>query len=184
MPVLPDNLDPGYPPALGYLLAPPGIFSELPCRSCISSCSPLPWVSSGKPVHCFNNISPGKNDSPGHDPDPGRSCFSGPDRGLFHRPGHVVLSCCLPSIRCCITGRWWLAVAVTGLLFSHMRGVMVAATLGIFDLYWKRGKNRSVPENGTCHICRPDLFGAWMIFHYHTKGWIGIPCSIPLGWML
>ena len=77
--------------------------------------------------------------------------------------------------------RWLLTLAVTGLLFSHMRGVTAAAVIGIFDLYrhsqWKSPATmiKRLPP----YLPGLALFTGWTIFHYLEKGWIGYHPSSP-----
>jgi hypothetical protein len=70
--------------------------------------------------------------------------------------------------------QWILALAVTGLLFSHMRGVIAGATLGLFDLYrnaqWKR--KITFLKIFIPYVPALALFAGWMVFHYRAKGWI------------
>jgi len=66
------------------------------------------------------------------------------------------------------------AIAVAGLLFSHMRGLMVAATLGAFDLYRISGR-KSLPlllRTALPYVPALVLFVAWMAYHYSCTGWI------------
>ena len=54
--------------------------------------------------------------------------------------------------------RIMLAVAIFGLLFSHMRGAMGMAMIGLFDLYKNKiGKNPFKSSRSFMPIC-PDLF--------------------------
>jgi len=74
--------------------------------------------------------------------------------------------------------RMLLALAVTGLLFSHMRGLMVAGSLGIYDIYRNAGK-KAIISVIPAWLPALALFGAWTVFHYATTGWIGYHDGSP-----
>jgi|WetSurSiteA1Bulk_404760.scaffolds.fasta_scaffold00175_11 hypothetical protein len=67
-----------------------------------------------------------------------------------------------------------LAWAVAGLLFSHMRGLMVVAALGIFNLYSARDRESHFGLFRTAlpYIPALGLFIAWMAYHFYRTGWL------------
>ena len=70
--------------------------------------------------------------------------------------------------------RLLLALAVTGLLFTHFRGIIVVATLGVLDIYMTTGR-KNLPalfRLSFPYIPALALFGAWMIHHYCHTGWV------------
>jgi hypothetical protein len=74
-----------------------------------------------------------------------------------------------------------LALAITGMLFCHMRGVMVGATIGLFDLYRNaQWKNKiTFVKTFIPYIPGLVLFAGWMLFHYQSKGWIAYHPGSP-----
>jgi len=77
--------------------------------------------------------------------------------------------------------RLMLALAIAGLLFSHIRGLMVAGSIGIYDLYKNARMNNPVTILRVLPAYMPALllFAAWMGFHYYSKGWIGYHPDSP-----
>lgn len=74
---------------------------------------------------------------------------------------------------------WWLALAVAGLLASHMRGLAVAGAIGLFVLLrdgWK--PSRSIPLV-LAFLPGLLLFAAWAWHHYTATGWIGYHPDSP-----
>ncbi len=74
-----------------------------------------------------------------------------------------------------------LALAITGMLFCHMRGVMVGATIGLFDLYRNaQWKNKiTFVKTFIPYVPGLVLFAGWMLFHYQSKGWIAYHPGSP-----
>ncbi len=74
-----------------------------------------------------------------------------------------------------------LALAITGMLFCHMRGVMVGATIGLFDLYRNAQWKNKITFVRTFIPYVPGLvlFAGWMLFHYQSKGWIAYHPGSP-----
>jgi hypothetical protein len=77
--------------------------------------------------------------------------------------------------------RLMLSVALFGLLFSHMRGVMGMAMAGLFDLYKNRCWLKPLKKLSVIYAYLPGatLFVAYCIFHYSVKGWIGYHENSP-----
>jgi hypothetical protein len=77
--------------------------------------------------------------------------------------------------------RMMLMVAVFGLLFSHMRGVMGMAMIGLFDLYKNRIWEKPIHKLPLLSAYLPALliFTAYIVFHYIKKGWIGYHENSP-----
>ena len=77
--------------------------------------------------------------------------------------------------------RLLLAFAVTALLFTHMRGIMVVAMLFVLDVYTLTGR-KSAPvllRRALSYIPALVLFGAWMIYHYYRTGWVFYHAASP-----
>jgi hypothetical protein len=74
-----------------------------------------------------------------------------------------------------------LSVAVFGLLFSHMRGAMGIAMIGLFDLYKNRFWEKPLHKFSISYAYLPGLFlfAAYSVSHYTTKGWIGYHENSP-----
>lgn len=67
-----------------------------------------------------------------------------------------------------------LALAMTGLLFSHMRGLPLAAAIAVFDLCASPGR-KTLPQlirMSVPYIPAISLFTAWMVWHYRHTGWV------------
>ena len=62
-----------------------------------------------------------------------------------------------------------------------MRGVMVGATIGLFDLYRNGQWKNKITYVKILIPYLPGLFlfAGWMFFHLHTKGWIGYHPDSP-----
>jgi hypothetical protein len=77
--------------------------------------------------------------------------------------------------------RLLLSVAVLGLLFSHMRGVMGMAMAGLFDLYYNKPWKKTLRKFSIFYAYIPGiiLFGTYCVFHYSIKGWIGYHENSP-----
>jgi hypothetical protein len=89
--------------------------------------------------------------------------------------------------------RMLLAAAVTGLVFSHMRGLMVAAFLGTYDIYLtfftapaaagnaQRLRNRIILLIRTVMPYTPAmvLFTVWIYWHHHYAGWSFVHSASP-----
>ncbi|MBP1668420.1 MAG: hypothetical protein H6Q21_786 [Bacteroidetes bacterium] len=74
-----------------------------------------------------------------------------------------------------------LSVAIFGLLFSHMRGAMGMAMIGLFDLYKNKGWQKPLQKLSILYAYMPGtaLFIAYCVFHYAVKGWIGYHENSP-----
>jgi len=77
--------------------------------------------------------------------------------------------------------RIMLSIAIFGLLFSHMRGVMGMAVIGIFDLFKNRWWERPLEKLSIVFTYLPGafLFATYCIYHYLIKGWIGFHPNSP-----
>jgi hypothetical protein len=177
---LPDDLDPGYPPALGYLLAL--LWKLFGMTLPVMHLTMLPftlgivWQTS----RLLRQFVPTRALAMAMVLILADPVFLA--QTVVYSTDLVMLFFMLLALNSVMhKQRIWLAVAVTGLLFSHMRGTMVAATIGIFDLYrnsqWK--KPDTLVKIIPAYLPGMILFGGWMIFHYHTKGWIGYHPGSP-----
>ncbi|MBN1143695.1 MAG: hypothetical protein JXA72_04705 [Bacteroidales bacterium] len=170
--VLPTELDAGYPPALGYLLA---LVWELTGKSLFSAhLLMLPftlgivWLTRNLVNYFFN----------------GRFVVAAMllifadttllSQTILFSTDLVMLFFMLLALYAVISHKKIpLALAITGLLFSHMRGLQIALTIGIFDLFLNfNNRNRNLIRITLPYLPALALFGAWMIFHYNTTGWI------------
>lgn len=77
--------------------------------------------------------------------------------------------------------RIMLALALTGLFFSHMRGVPMVITVLIFDIYKCPSKRTltSMMKMARAYIPGSLLFLYWLTFHYIAKGWTGYHPNSP-----
>jgi hypothetical protein len=179
-PVLPDSMDPGYPPALAWLLACTwSIFgTSLPAMHLLM----LPFTLGiiWQTHRLLHQYIPEKTI-----PLAMMIMLADPTflaQTVVFSTDLVMLFFMLLALNSILLNRkWLLALAITGLLFSHMRGVMVAATLGLFDLYRNaQWKNRNSFVNVfVAYIPGLVLFAGWLLFHYHTKGWNGYHPGSP-----
>ena len=170
--VLPSELDAGYPPALGYLLA---LVWELTGKSLFSAhLLMLPftlgiiWLTRSLVNYFFN----------------GRFVVAAMlliladttflSQTILFSTDLAMLFFMLLALHAVIfQKKITLALAITGLLFSHMRGLQLALTIGIFDLFLNFSKrNRNLVRIALPYLPALVLFGAWMIFHYYSTGWI------------
>lgn len=170
--VLPTELDAGYPPALGYLLA---LVWKIAGKSLFSAhLLMLPftlgiiWLTRNLIVYFFN----------------GRYVVATMllivadttflSQTILFSTDLVMLFFMLLALHAVIRHQKIpLALAITGLVFSHMRGLQVALTIGIFDLFLNfSNRNRNLVRIALPYLPALILFGAWMIFHYYTTGWI------------
>jgi hypothetical protein len=178
--VLPDSLDPGYPPVLGYILAITWkIFGKsLPAAHMLML--PFTFGIIWQTRILLDSFFRGKAITLS-------MMLILADTTFITQT--VVFSTDLPMLFFMLLSlnavnrnrRIMLVVAVTGLLFSHMRGLMVAGTIGTYDIY----KNARIKSTVTLLKLMPAylpallLFGTWMVFHYVSKGWIGYHPNSP-----
>jgi hypothetical protein len=179
--VLPTELDAGYPPALGYLLA---LVWKLAGKSLFSAhLLMLPftlgiiWLTRYLVNYFFN----------------GRFVVAAMllifadttflSQTILFSTDLVMLFFMLLAIYAVIFQKKIpLALAITGLLFSHMRGLQVALVIGIFDLFVNfSNRNRNLIRIALPYLPALVLFGVWMIFHYYSTGWILLHAGSP--WM-
>ncbi len=170
--VLPSELDAGYPPTLGYLLA---LVWKIAGKSLFSAhLLMLPftlgiiWLTRNLVDYFFN----------------GRFVVAAMllvfadttflSQTILFSTDLVMLFFMLLALHAVIHHKKiLLALAITGLLFSHMRGLQLALTIGIFDLFLNFGnRNRNPVRIALPYLPALVLFGAWMIFHYYSTGWI------------
>ena len=171
--VLPNELDAGYPPALGYLLA-------------------LAWKITGKSLftahllmlpftlgivwqtrQLLDSLMGGRYIIPAM-----VIIFADTtilSQTVVFSTDLVMLFFMLLAINAIQKGkRILLAFALTGLLFSHARGIMVMATLAVFDIY--RSYQHKFPyallRTGWPYLPSLILFGTWMVIHYAGTGWV------------
>ncbi len=178
--VLPATLDPGYPPALGFLLAagwktagfslPVMHFLMLPFTLGVI------WQTARLLRHYLAREAwiPGM-----------LIILANPvflSQTVVFSTDLVMLFFMLMGLNAVLANKkGWLAVAVTGLLFSHMRGLTVAGAIGIFDLV----VNRSWKSPGEFmktflpYVPGLALFSAWLAFHRVTAGWTGYHPGSP-----
>jgi hypothetical protein len=189
---LPNDLDPGYPPALAYLLA---LCWKITGKSLFTAhLLMLPftlgivWQSRKLAVHFLGN----------------RFVFPAmmiifTDTTLLSQTvvfstDLVMLFFMLLALNSVISRKKiMLAAAVTGLAFSHMRGLMVAAFLGTYDLYLtfftahsSYGKTQNLRNKFSMliRLALPYapaliLFTAWILWHQHYTGWSFVHSASP-----
>ena len=179
-PVLPDSLDPGYPPSLAWLLAGTwNIFgTSLPAMHLLM----LPFTLGiiWQTHLLLRQFIPEKTI-----PLAMVILLADPAflaQTVVFSTDLVMLFFMLLALNSVLLNRKWiLAIAITGLLFSHMRGVMVGATLGLFDLYrngqWKT--RNTLVKVFIPYLPGLILYAGWFLFHYHTKGWNGYHPGSP-----
>jgi hypothetical protein len=178
--VLPDNIDPGYPPALAYLLAMAWKIAgtTLPVMHLLMLPFTLGVVWQTRKL--LIQFLPQKIVAIAM-----ILILADPvilTQTVVYSTDLVMLFFMLLALNSLLHNqKWWLAVAVTGLLFSHMRGMMVAITLGIFDLYRNAQWRNPVSAIKRLPPYLPGffLFAFWMLFHQLTKGWIGYHAASP-----
>jgi hypothetical protein len=178
--VIPDSLDVGYPPALAWLLAGTwNIFGiSLPAMHLLM----LPFTLGiiWQTFRLLREFIPEKTI-----PLAMAILMADPTflaQTVVFSTDLVMLFFMLLGLNSVLLNRKWvLAIAIAGLLFSHMRGVMVGATLGMFDLYRNgQWKNKiSYVKIFVPYLPGLLLFGGWALFHYQTKGWIGYHPGSP-----
>ncbi len=179
-PVLPDTLDPGYPPALAWLLA--GTWHIFGINLPVMHLLMLPFTLGiiWQTHLLLRQYIPEKTI-----PLAMLILLADPTflaQTVVYSTDLVMLFFMLLALNSVLLNRRGLLVlAVTGLLFSHMRGVMVGATIGLFDLYRHANwKNR----NTFVRVFLPyipglALFLGWALFHYQVKGWIAYHPGSP-----
>jgi hypothetical protein len=178
--VLPDSLDPGYPPVMGYLLAFAwkifGISLPVAHAMMLPFTLGIVWQSH----RLIRHLLQGRGET-------FALVLLVADTTLLAQAvvfstDLVMLFFMLLALNAVIRNqRLWLAVAVTGLVFSHMRGIMLAAALGLFDVYrhakpkFPYGLLSRIPP----YLPALVLFAAWMVYHQHTAGWTGFHADSP-----
>jgi hypothetical protein len=178
--LLPGTLDPGYPPALGYLLASAwqlaGMHLQVMHLLMLPFTLGIIWQTS----RLLRYYLPEEAVVPGLIIILANPVFLA--QTVVYSTDLVMLFFMLMAIHAVLyKKKAWLAVAVTGLLFSHMRGLTVGAAIGIFDLYvnasWK--KLRRQLRTLLPYVPGLTLFIAWLIFHQETSGWTGYHADSP-----
>jgi hypothetical protein len=178
--VLPDAIDVGYPPLLGYLLALAWkiIGKSLPVMHLFM----LPF-SIGIVIELYRFL---RHYMPGLYRIPVMILVLADTslltQSIVFSTDLVMIFFLLLALNSILSNRrMMLSVAVFGLLFSHMRGVMGMAMIGLFDLYKNRGWEQPLKKLSVIHAYLPGaiLFGSYCIFHYAVKGWIGYHENSP-----
>jgi hypothetical protein len=179
-PVLPNELDAGYPPALGYLLA-------------------LTWKITGKSLffahllmlpftlgivwqtrNLLDHLLGGRYIMP-------VMLLLFADTTLLAQTvvfstDLVMLFFTLLAVNGMLHNRRnLLMLAITGMLFSHLRGLMIAAALGCLDIYLCHGRKdfRTLFHVAWSYFPGLALFTAWLLFHYYTTGWVFMHPASP-----
>jgi hypothetical protein len=171
--VLPVELDAGYPPALGYLLA---LAWELTGKSLFTAhLLMLPFTLGilWQTRNLLNHFMGGRFLVPAMILLFTDTVFL--SQTVVFSTDLVMLFFMILALNSILRKkRYLLALAVTGLLFSHMRGIMVVATLCVLDVYLATDRKNfpvlfrlSLP-----YIPALAMFSAWMIHHYFHTGWV------------
>ena len=170
--VLPNDLDTGYPSALGYLLA---LTWKLTGKSLFSAhllMLPFTLGMVWQTRNLLDHFLGGRSIVPAMVLLFADTTFL--SQTVVFSTDLVMLFFILLALNSIILGkRNLLAVALMGLLFSHFRGLLIAATLGLFDIYQSNGlKKLRLWRITLPYLPALILFGTWMLFHYYHTGWI------------
>lgn len=179
-PVLPDSIDPGYPPSMGYMLA--GAWSLFGRSLFVSHAIILPftlgmiWQS-----HRFVSLMvPEKAVLPAMLIIMADSTLL--SQSTLYSADMVLLFFFLLAINSLIRNRRiWLAIAATGLLFTHMRGSFLLVAAFLFDQF-STGSTKNLTarfRKTLSYFPAIFLFGLWLIYHQVTKGWTGYAPDSP-----
>lgn len=189
---LPNELDPGYPPALAYLLALCWKFTGKSLFAAHLLMLPftlgIVWQSRKLTEHFLGN----------------RFVFPAMmiifmdttllSQTVVFSTDLVMLFFMLLALNSVIyRNRTMLTTAVAGLVFSHMRGLMVAAFLGTFDIYLNfftahsaTGKMQNLRNRFTMliRLALPYapamiLFTVWVFLHQNYAGWSFVHSASP-----
>jgi hypothetical protein len=179
-PVLPDSLDPGYPPSLAWLLA--GTWNIFGTSLPVMHLLMLPFTLGiiWQTYRLLRYFIPQETI-----PLAMVILLADPTflaQTVVFSTDLALLFFMLLALNSVLTNRKWiLAIAITGLLFAHVRGVMAGLTLGLFDLYRNgQWKNRATLAKAVVpYIPGLVLFAGWFLFHYYTKGWTGYHPGSP-----
>ena len=178
--VLPNQLDPGYPPAMGYLLALAWKVTGISLFSSHLLMLPFTLGIVWQTRNLLDYFFGGRFIVPAM-----VLLFADTtilSQTVMFSTDLVMLFFMLLALNSIIHRRTFLlALAIAGLLFSHARGIAVAATLGVFDIYLNT--NHKNPRS-LLHIALPYLpalvlFGAWMLLHYQHTGWVLYHAASP-----
>jgi hypothetical protein len=178
--LLPDHLDAGYPPALGYLLALAWKITgtSLPAMHFLM----LPF-SIGIVIQLYRII---RYYMPGNYIIPVMILvLIDPvllSQSILFSTDLVMIFFLLLAVNAILYHkRIMLSLAITGLFFCHMRGAMAVAMVGLFDLYKKQFWVKPMRKLSLSFPYLPGLvlFVAFTIYHYLNKGWIGYHKDSP-----
>ncbi len=179
-PILPDSIDPGYPPLLAYLLATAWIITG---KSLILSHAIILPFTIGIiwQMSVFLSVFiPQKNIVPAMLIILADTTFLA--QTTVFSTDIVMLFFFLLAINSILRNRRkLLAIAVFGILFSHMRGVSVLIVVFIIDICKNRPKLMfaSLIKHIRAYLPGSLFFLSWLGFHYITKGWIGYHRDSP-----
>jgi len=178
--LLPDNLDAGYLPVLGYLLA-------------------LAWLITGKSLFVMHLLMlpfsigivvqlyrflryymPRNMIFPVMILVLADTCLM--TQSIVFSTDLVLVYFLLLSLNSILFNRrLMLSAAVAGLLFSHMRGAMGVVPIGLFDLYksriWEKPAGKLL--RFTAYLPALLTLASYTVFHYLKKGWIGYHENSP-----
>jgi len=179
-PVLPDALDVGYPPLFGYLLA---LAWKITGKSLLVMHLFMLPFSVGIVIELYRFLRH-------YMPRSGRipvmililADTSLLTQSIVFSTDLVMIYFLLLALNSILYNRrMMLSLAIFGLLFSHMRGVMGMAMIGLFDVYKNRAWEQPLKKLTIIYPYLPGvvLFGSYSIFHYAVKGWIGYHDNSP-----
>lgn len=179
-PVLPDSMDPGYPPVLAWILA--GAWNIFGTRLPVMHLLMLPFTLGiiWQTHLLLKQYIPEKRI-----PLAMVILLADPTflaQTVVYSTDLVMLFFMLLALNSVLLNRKrMLAIAITGLLFSHMRGVMTVAVLGLFDLYRNgQWKNKiTFVKVFIPYLPGLILFAGWFLYHSQTKGWNGYHPGSP-----
>ncbi len=169
---LPNDLDGGYPPALGYLLAFTWKITGKSLFSAHLLMLPFTLGMVWQTRNLLDHFLGGRYIVPA-------MVLMFADTTLLTQTvvfstDLVMLFFALLALNCIIHGRrGLLAIALAGILFSHLRGLMIAAALGLTDLYLYPGRKnlRTLFQLAFPYLPALLLFATWMLVHYYRTGW-------------
>lgn len=178
--LLPDSLDVGYLPVLGYLLAFAWLITG---KSLVVMHMLMLPFSVGIVVQLYRFL---RQTLPGNRIIPVMILvLAEPSlltQSIVFSTDLVLIYFLLLSLNAVLFNRRsMLAIAVFGLLFSHMRGAMGVLMILLFDGYKNRMWDNPVHK---LHLLTPYLpallfFAAYTVFHWLKKGWIGYHENSP-----
>ena len=178
--LLPDSLDTGYFPSLGYLLA---LVWSVTGKSLFAAHILMLPFSFGIVFQLYRFL---RYYMPQHVIIPVMILVLADTtlmtQSIVYSTDLVMIFFLLLSLNCVLFHkRRMLTVAVFGLLFSHMRGALGVLMIGLFDAYKIRIWEKPVSKLPLLLSYLPALliFAAYIVFHYAEKGWIGYHENSP-----